>query len=188
MRIVFYMVALLFIGACSSNPLVEIKTAEGNIVIEVFEKKAPHTASNFLKLVDESKYDGAVFYRVVTQSNQENNPVKIEVIQGGLFDDELVNALSTIPHETTEETNVFHKDGTISMARLGPGTASSEFFICVGDMPELDYGGKRNPDGQGFAAFGRVIKGMSVVKKIHTLDNTNQMLNTMVKIESIRRI
>lgn len=188
MRFVLIVYILLVLVGCTSNPQVEIKTTHGNIIIEIFEKKAPVTAANFLKLVDNNKYDAAVFYRVVTMSNQENSPVKIEVVQGGLFHDDLVEALETIPHETTNETRVLHEDGTISMARLEPGTASSEFFICIGKQPELDYGGERNSDGQGFAAFGKVIKGMDVVKKIHVLKNTNQILDTMVKIESISRI
>ncbi|MCG8579180.1 MAG: peptidylprolyl isomerase [Bacteroidales bacterium] len=188
MRNLFCLVNLILLVSCHSNPQVEIKTTEGIIIVEIFEKNAPLTASNFLRLVDDKKYEGAVFYRVVTQSNQGNNPIKIEVIQGGLFSDERVEAVDPILHETTNETNVFHIDGTISMARLEPGTASSEFFICVGDQRELDFGGKRNPDGQGFEAFGVVVKGMDVVKKIHALDNTNQMLDTQVMIESISRI
>ncbi len=174
--------------ACNHYPQVEIKTSMGDIIIEIFEEEAPLTAANFLKLVDENRYDGAVFYRVVTMDNQKNSSIKIEVIQGGLFKDELIEQLKPIQHETTNETGVTHLDGTISMARLEPGTASSEFFICVGDQPELDYGGKRNADGQGFAAFGRVINGMDVVQMIHSLSNTNQMLDTKVKIESITRI
>ena len=75
--------------------------------------------------------------------------------------------LPPIPHETTQQTGLRHADGTLSMARNEPGTASSEFFICVGDQPELDFGGKRNPDGAGFAAFGKVLAGLDVVRKIH---------------------
>ena len=71
------------------------------------------------------------------------------------------------------------------MARNDPGTASSEFFICIGDQPELDYNGKRNPDLQGFAAFGKVVEGMNVVKQIHQLSDTNQFLTDHIKIESI---
>jgi len=84
-------------------------------------------------------------------------------------------------------TGVLHKNGTISMARLQPGTASSEIFICINDQPELDYMGKRNPDGEGFAAFGKVIAGMEVVQKIHSLPNTNQIINNKVKVNSIKR-
>ena len=90
--------------------------------------------------------------------------------------------LQPIEHETTNTTGLLHKNGTISMARLEPGTASSEFFICINEQPELDYGGKRNPDGQGFAAFGQVIKGMSIVKKIQSLNSKDQILENFVPI------
>jgi peptidyl-prolyl cis-trans isomerase A (cyclophilin A) len=73
------------------------------------------------------------------------------------------------------------------MARAEIGTASSEFFICIGNQPELDYGGQRNPDGQGFAAFGRVVKGMDIVRKIHGMENENQYLTKPVRIVKIRR-
>ncbi|MCK7541723.1 MAG: peptidylprolyl isomerase [Marinilabiliales bacterium] len=79
-------------------------------------------------------------------------------------------AFTPITHETTEQTGIMHRDGVISMARWTPGTATSEFFICVGDQPELDYGGKRNPDLQGFAAFGKVTRGMDVVERIHGIN------------------
>jgi peptidyl-prolyl cis-trans isomerase A (cyclophilin A) len=94
--------------------------------------------------------------------------------------------LPPIVHETTEQSGILHKDGTISMARNEPGTASSEFFICIGAQPSLDFGGKRNPDGQGFAAFGKVIKGMDVVRKIQKLPETNQYLDKRVKILKVR--
>ena len=89
--------------------------------------------------------------------------------------------------ERTRDTKLSHKDGTISMARDGPDTATSDFFICIGDQPELDFGGKRNPDRQGFAAFGRVVKGMDVVKKIQAAKATGQTLTPAVKIFRIYR-
>ena len=90
--------------------------------------------------------------------------------------------LQPIKHETTNITGLLHKNGTISMARLDPGTASSEFFICINEQPELDYGGKRNPDGQGFAAFGQVIEGMHIVKNIQKLNSKNQILEKIIPI------
>ena len=119
--------------------------------------------------------------------NQPTSPVKIEVIQGGLKDDRVVGQYKPIAHETTDATGIKHEDGTISMARLEPGTASTEFFICVGDQPELDFGGKRNPDGQGFAAFGKVIRGMDVVRAIQQKNDKGQMLLEEVLIEEIVR-
>jgi peptidyl-prolyl cis-trans isomerase A (cyclophilin A) len=114
--------------------------------------------------------------------NQPNNDVKIEVIQGGIYTEPRFGDIKPIEHETTDKTGIKHKDGTISMARMGPGTASTEFFICVGDQPELDFGGKRNPDGQGFAAFGHIVKGIDVVRNIQQLKDKNQTLLEKVVI------
>ena len=169
-------------GCRKKYPQVVMKTPYGDIVVEIYTDKAPVTAANFLRYVDEHRYRDAVFYRVVTPDNQPHNKVKIEVIQGGLLREDHPAMLPPIPHETTAMTGLRHLDGTLSMARDAPGTASSEFFICVGDQPELDYGGRRNPDGQGFAAFGRVIRGMDVVRKIQHLPEKKQMLVHPVKI------
>ena len=179
---------LLVLAQGADNPQVLIKTELGDITIEIFEKKAPITAVNFLRYVDEGLYKDATFYRIVTMDNQPDNDIKIEVVQGGLGFTEGSRSLPPVEHETTEKTGVFHKDGVISMARLEPGTASSEFFICVGDQPELDFGGRRNPDGQGFAAFGEVVAGMDVVRKIHSQPEEGQMLDPQIKIFDIIRI
>ena len=191
MRIFWRLFGLLFIG-CSlilaggaENPRVTIKTELGDIMVEIYEKDVPTTAANFLKYVDEGRYKNGCFYRVVTMDNQPNNDIKIEVIQGGLSSETRGNMLPPIEHETTDNTGILHKNGVISMARSKPGTASSEFFICVGYQPELDFGGKRNPDGQGFAAFGKVITGMTVVNKIHQQPAEGQMLDPQIKIFDI---
>lgn len=169
------------------NKTVVIRTEFGEIYVRLDPEKAPVTCANFLKYVDAGLFDSTCFYRVVRYDNQPVNPVKIEVIQGGRYEDE-DHGFSPINHETTETTGLRHKNGTISMARAEPGTATSEFFICVGDQPELDYGGKRNPDGQGFAAFGKVIKGMDVVMKIHSLKAPSQYLERPVLILGIYRV
>lgn len=178
---------LIFLGLKAQNPQILIKTELGDISIEVYTDKALITAANFLRYVDENRVEGATFYRVVTLDNQPNSDVKIEVIQGGLSSGKGAKRLKSIPHETTDKTGILHKDGAISMARNKPGTASSEFFICVGDQPELDFGGKRNPDGQGFAAFGKVVKGMDVVRKIQQQPVNGQRLITRIKIITITR-
>lgn len=144
-----------------------IKTTMGNITIELYPLKAPVTVANFLKYVDAHLYDSSSFFRAVTLQNQPKDAVKIEVIQGGNVDS--TKEFAPIPLETTQQTGLHHNNGTISMARSGPATATSSFFICINDQPSLDYGGKRNKDGQGFAAFGKVTKGMEVVKKIQQL-------------------
>jgi peptidyl-prolyl cis-trans isomerase A (cyclophilin A) len=160
-----------------------MKTELGDIIIELYPDKAPITANNFLKYIKEDRFEEATFYRAVTRDNQPNSEFKIEVIQGGLFEDFHPQALSPIRHETTSKTGILHEDGVISMARNEPGTATCEFFICIGDQPELDYGGNRNPDGQGFAAFGKVIKGMHVVKKIQHAPAKGQYLNPHIAIQ-----
>jgi peptidyl-prolyl cis-trans isomerase A (cyclophilin A) len=171
----------------SSLPQVKMKTELGDIIIEIDTVNAPVTAINFLKYIDIKIFNSAFFYRVVRMDNQPNNEIKIEVIQGGLGYDESPLSLATIEHETTNKTGILHEDGVISMARMEPGTASSEIFICVGDQPELNFGGKRNPDGQGFAAFGKVIKGMEVVREIQSKPDVEQMLVTHVNIIEVER-
>jgi len=188
--LVFILVlGFLYLNArTESDPRVLFKTELGDIQVEIYERQAPVTAANFLRYVDAGLFKGASFYRVVRLDNQPNNAVKIEVIQGGLefFKDK--KPFPPIPHETTDKTGVLHRDGTISMARLAPGSADSEFFICVGDQPELDFGGKRNPDGQGFAAFGRVIEGLDVIRKIQQQPDDVQILKQKVIILDIERI
>ena len=185
--------SILLLGSLSfsleadENPVVLIKTDFGNIKVEIFAEQAPITATNFLRYVDAGMFKGASFYRAVRLDNQPNNSVKIEVIQGGLEFSEAKKPYPPILHETTDKTGILHQDGTISMARLAPGSADSEFFICVGDQPELDFGGKRNPDGQGFAAFGRVIEGQDVVRKIQQQPDEGQVLKQRVFIKDIER-
>jgi peptidyl-prolyl cis-trans isomerase A (cyclophilin A) len=173
---------------------VTMATSQGDIEIDLYLDKAPITAGNFLRLVDGEHLDGGSFYRVVTYENDNGNP-KIEVIQGGLGG-ERDSPFGPIDHETTEQTGILHKDGVISMARGDVGTASTEFFICIGDQPGLDYGNSRNPDMQGFAAFGQVVSGMDVVRRINQSpadspsdsDYTKgQILSEPVEIVSIRR-
>lgn len=187
LTILFLLVFLL--SACGTPyPRILLESEMGEITIEVYPDKAQVTASNFLTYVDENRFDGAVFYRVVRRDNQPGDSIRIAVIQGGLYEDDHPAMLAPIVHETTKQTGILHKDGVISMARWHPGTATSEFFICVGDQPELDYMGKRNPDEQGFAAFGQVIAGMDVVIKIHQLPVEGQYLDPTVKILKIRRL
>lgn len=172
----------------TKNPIVLIKTRFGNIEVELYKNKAPICVNNFLQYVDKGLYENSSFYRTVKMNNQPNNKIKIEVIQGGLGDDPAAAGLPPIKHESTKETGILHKNGVISYARDAPGSETSEFFICIGDQPELDYGGKRNPDGQGFAAFGKVIKGMNIVKKIQLQPSVKQMLKPQVKIYNIVRV
>ncbi len=166
---------------------VVIVTDLGDIEVELDAAKAPGTVANFLRHVDGKFYDGGRFHRTVKPDNQPDNKTKIEVIQAGIDPARAKEEFPPLKLERTRNTRLAHKDGTISMARDGPDTATSEFFICIGDQPELDFGGRRNPDGQGFAAFGRVLRGMDVVKKIQAAPAKGQELTPAVKIRSIAR-
>jgi len=172
------------------NPLVLITTPLGDITVEILRDRAPVTSDNFLRYVDDGLLDGTSFFRTVTTENQPGSDVKIEVIQGGTApkDAAYPSKHPPIEHETTETTGLSHTDGTVSMARWAPGTATSSFFICIGDQPELNYGGKRNPDRQGFAAFGRVRAGMKVVRDIHKQPHEGQRLEPPIEIKSYRRV
>ena len=170
-----------------------LNTPQGTIELELYGDRAPLTVENFLRHVDGGHFDGGSFYRVVSPANDNGTPV-ISVIQGGRGD--APPPFPPIEHETTEQTGVRHVDGTISMARGGPGTATSEFFICIGDQPALDFGALRNPDGLGFAAFGRVVSGMDIVRAIHAAPADaatddeyvrGQILEEPIVISSVRR-
>ncbi len=171
--------------AVVSHPMVVMKTKFGEITVELYPEKAPLTVANFERYIRENRLKDAVFYRTVTMKNQPGKKVKIQVIQGGLFRDNDPAMLPPIELETTKQSGLHNLNGTLSMARDKPNSATSEFFICIGNQPSLDYGGKRNPDGQGFAAFGQVIKGMDVVKKIQEQPSEHQMLTPQVKIDTI---
>jgi peptidyl-prolyl cis-trans isomerase A (cyclophilin A) len=172
-----------------TNPIVDITTPLGTISVEIDQQHAPGTAANFLGYVDQGAYDGSRFYRTVTPDNQPNDTIRIAVIQGGMssLDDYPRRDVPSVDLERTSVTGLRHLDGTISMARLTPDSANSEFFICVGDQPDLDFGGMRNPDGQGFAAFGQVIAGMDVVHVINTSPAEGQHLAPPIEITSIAR-
>lgn len=178
---------VLLLG-CGQNqlPRVGFQTSLGDFEAELYAKAAPRATANFLPYIDEGRFEGTSFYRTVRLDNQPNNAIKIESIQGGLKDDEHPLSLPSIPHETTAMTGILHRDGVTSMARNEPGTASSEFFICSGDQPELNFGGRRNPDDQGFAAFGRLIKGMEVVRAIHRQPAEGQWLKPIIPFKVSR--
>jgi peptidyl-prolyl cis-trans isomerase A (cyclophilin A) len=174
-------------SVADSTQTVMLQTEYGVIQVVLFMKQAPVTCANFLYYVHLTGEKGGTFYRTVTPENQPDNSIKIEVIQGG-FNLEGVDStcIHPIVLERTSITGLSHVNGTLSMARSDPDTGSTEFFICIGDQPSLDYGGMRNPDGQGFAAFGRVTSGMEVVRLIQLLPAEGQMLNPPVIIFSVR--
>jgi peptidyl-prolyl cis-trans isomerase A (cyclophilin A) len=167
--------------------VVTLQTELGEIVIEVDEARAPVTAANFLRYVDARRYDGGGFHRSVRLDNQPGHAALIEVIQAGVKPEVSASDYPVIPLERTSQTGLRHRDGTVSMARLGPDTATSDFFVCIGDQPSLDFGGKRNPDGQGFAAFGRVLEGMDIARRIQRAPTEGQRLTPPIQILSARR-
>ncbi len=171
----------------AQHETVIIETPHGEITVALDAGAAPGTAANFLAHLDAGSYDGGFFHRVVTPENQPNDAVRIEVIQGGVDASYPREGGTPIPLERTSVTSLRHVDGAISMARSTPDSAVSDFFICIGDQPELDFGGERNPDGQGFAAFGQVTAGMETVRAIQRAPHEGQKLTPPVPITRVRR-
>jgi peptidyl-prolyl cis-trans isomerase A (cyclophilin A) len=160
----------------------------GEIDVEVDLARAPVTGANFLRYVDAGRYDGGRFHRTVRLDNQPGKTELIEVVQAGVNPAHANGDFPSIPLERTTATRLAHTDGTLSMARDAPDTATSDFFICIGDQPELDFGGRRNPDRQGFGAFGRVRAGMDVVRRIQAAPADGQALAPPVVIRRARRL
>lgn len=190
-----FIAALLFLLiSCTQKkykePHVVIETKFGDIEVELYPDKAPESVAAFLYYVDSGFYKNSSFYRVLKEENQPSGSFKSELIQGGIWQTNYKKgiALPGIPHETTKQTGVLHKNGTISLARTMPGTANSEFFICVGDQPAYDHRGEANPDKQGFAAFGKVIKGMDIVRKIHQQPDYEESFDPPIEIFNIKRL
>jgi peptidyl-prolyl cis-trans isomerase A (cyclophilin A) len=176
-------------GAAQSPVRVLVQTELGDIVLEVDTQHAPRTAANFLRYLDAGQYDGGAFHRTVKTDNQPDSPVKIEVIQAGVSPNRTKEGFPPIAIERTSETGLRHTDGAISMARSQPDSATSGWFICINDQPSLDFAGARNPDGQGFAAFGRVVQGMDVVRKIQRAPNSDaQRLTPPITILKAARV
>jgi peptidyl-prolyl cis-trans isomerase A (cyclophilin A) len=182
------------IAACSSpkykNPHILIETKFGDIEVELYPDQAPKTVTAFLSYIDSGYYKNASFYRVLRDDEQPSDASKAELIQGGIWKTNyaLSEKIPGIPHEPTNQTKILHTDGTISLARQAPGTANTEFFICVGDQHGFDYGGANNPDGQGYAAFGRVVKGMPVVKSIYNAPESDGDLDPIIYINKIKKL
>ncbi len=169
---------------------VRVDTALGAFTVEVDPRVAPVTVANFLAYVDGGHLDSGDVYRLVTLANQPpETRHRIEVVQWGYHaSDTRPEPFAPIRHESTRETGLRHLDGTLSMARAAPGTASGEFFICIGDQPSLDFGGGRQPDDQGFAAFGRVVQGMDVVRALHARAGADQFLAAPIPLRRVRRV
>ncbi|HTI66479.1 MAG TPA: peptidylprolyl isomerase [Caulobacteraceae bacterium] len=178
-------------AAAARKPRVAIQTGKGTIVVELETIKAPITAGNFLRYVDAMKYDGGVIYR----ASRTPGVAGAGSIQGGRSP--TARAFRPIAHESTQVTGLRHRAGTISMGRTTLGSATSDFFICASALPYLDAHPGAAGDNQGFAAFGTVVEGMAVVKKILALPTTGktyepamkgQMIDPPVQILGMKRL
>jgi peptidyl-prolyl cis-trans isomerase A (cyclophilin A) len=175
---------------------VQVETELGVIVLELDPAHAPATVANFLAYVDAGHFNGGTFHRTVKMDNQPESAVKIEVIQAGVNPAQSKSGFPAIALERTNRTGLKHVDGAVSMARGAVDSATSGWFICINDQPSLDFGGTRNPDGQGFAAFGRVVSGMDVVRKIQQAPSSSdrttnvaaQKLTPPITIVKIARV
>jgi peptidyl-prolyl cis-trans isomerase A (cyclophilin A) len=154
------------VSIARQNPVVVFETEKGAIEVEVDPVHAPVTAANFLKYVDGGFYDGGGVNRAVRPDNTTRHDVEIQVIQFQIDTARRSDQFPPIALERTNVTGLKHVDGALSMARNGPDTATASFSIVIGNQPEMDFGGRRNPDGQGFGVFGRVVAGMDVVRAI----------------------
>jgi peptidyl-prolyl cis-trans isomerase A (cyclophilin A) len=194
-RVVLQMAAARWLGgAAPGGVTVALYSGLGTVLIGLDLHRAPRSAGAFLAAVDAGAYAGGAFTRVVRLENDHGAP-KISVVQGAC---RTGAALKPVAHESTQQTGLRHLDGTISLPRDAVGTATGgEFFICIGDQPALDFGGRRNHDGEGFAAFGQVTSGLEVVRRIWAMDASGpstdaytqgQMLRAPVPIERIARL
>lgn len=179
------------------------ETGLGDFVVEADTERAPITAGNFVRLVESGAYDGGCFHRTARLDNSSNSEMADSVIGRGMVGDEseyrlpndaypicVVQASAQegleerppIALERTSDTGLRHVEGAVSMSRQTPDSAVSDFFVCLRDEPELDFGGRRNPDGQGFAAFGRIVDGFETVQRIHGAPSRGQTLTPSVAV------
>ncbi len=188
----WFLVCMTLLLGCSEtsprHPHVIIQSANGEIELELLQDKAPKSVAAFLSYVDAGYYRNCSFYRALNEDNQPTGSGGTDLIQGGVWKNGAkLPPLPGIEHESTKLTGIHHLDGTVSLARLAPGTAGTEFFICVGDQPGFDFGGENNPDGQGYAAFGQVVKGMDLVKAMWAQPVRGEYLMQRVRIYNITR-
>jgi peptidyl-prolyl cis-trans isomerase A (cyclophilin A) len=190
---IIVVISILFLVACSKSteqiPVIKIYTTQGDIEVELYATKAPKTVAAFLNNIKNEAYVNSNFYRVVLQQGLIAT-LNEGIVQGGIFYSNNTLAISKmgVPHEGTNTTGLTHNDGVISMARTTLGTAATEFFICVGNQSQYDYGYDGTSDKQGYAAFGKVIKGMDVVKAILKMDSNGNAFMKKISITAIEKI
>lgn len=170
-------------------PQVRVETAFGAFTVVVHVDKAPVSAATFLALVRSGHLDGSSVFRILNDRNQPDDEHKVRTVQWGWYERKDNSLPGDRPaHEPTSVTGLRHLSGTMSMARRGTGTPGSEYFIILHDEPELDFGGRRNPDGQGFAAFARVVDGFDVLERLHACGEDGQFVKKPVPILSVREL
>lgn len=187
-----FLLAAVGLMACSQpeykNPHLLIETQMGDIEVELYPDQAPKTVAAFLSYIDSGFYNNSSFYRVL-KSEEFPTPANTGIIQGGMWQTN-PGKKATIPgieHETTKQSGLTHQSGTLSLARTTPGTANTEFFICIGDQSPLDYGRRGTIDGQGFAAFGKVFDGMDIVRKIQAQKSHGDKFAEGIRIYKITK-
>jgi peptidyl-prolyl cis-trans isomerase A (cyclophilin A) len=191
-----FLIVLFIISACNqkkkySNPTIDIQTYYGDIIVELYPQRAPKTVAAFLSYVDSGFYKNTSFYRVLKKEDQSMNVAKTQLIQGGLWQTNFKKqqTIPGIPLETTKQTGILHEEGVISLARNeDPNSGNTEFFICMDNEPDYDYGGDASPDKKGYVTFGKVIDGMKYVKEIHEQPDFETNFKPPIKIINIKRL
>jgi peptidyl-prolyl cis-trans isomerase A (cyclophilin A) len=184
-KIIAFLIVVTFLNSCKSKsefPTVKIISNYGDITIELYDKKAPITVASFLKNIENGLYNNTSFYRVL-KNEDLNESSNYGLIQAGIWPKK--DSVNLLVHEPTNITGLSHESGTISMASNGAGTASTEFFICIGSQKMYDANGGGTADNKGLAAFGKVISGMDVVRKIQAQKTVGENFLEKIKIEKI---
>ncbi|RDJ27745.1 peptidylprolyl isomerase [Bosea caraganae] len=170
-------------------PRVRVETALGGFTVQVHVDKAPISAEAFLAYVRAGYLDGSSVFRILNDRNQPNDEHKVRTVQWGWYErKDNTLPIGRPPHEPTSVTGLRHLRGTMSMARRGTGTPGSEYFIILRDEPELDFGGRRNPDGQGFAAFAEVVEGFDTLERLHERGEDEQFVRDPVPVLSVKEL
>jgi len=195
-KYIFLIIIIASVGCNQSKkkyaePTIDIETYYGDIIVELYPEKAPKTVAAFLSYVDSDYYKNTSFYRVLKREDQAMNVDKADLIQGGLWQTKFKKqqTIPGIPLETTKQTGILHTEGVISLARNeDPNSGNTEFFICMDDEPDYDYGGDASPDKKGYVTFGKVIDGMKYVKQIHEQPDFETNFTPSIKIINIKRL
>ncbi|MEJ7610464.1 MAG: peptidylprolyl isomerase [Ferruginibacter sp.] len=180
---------LFILYSCNNKkyeePHIIIETAFGDIEAELYPAKAPKTTAAFHSFIQAGYYKNSSFYRVL-KADEMPNDFNTGIIQGGTWP--VKQPVKGIEHESTRETGLSHTNGIISLARTDIGTATTEFFICIGDQSSLDAGRPGRADSLGFAAFGKVTKGMDIVRKIQAQQSEGDHFTNPIRIDKVRML